>query len=132
MDVELKGKKPTKHQRKSAADVCELFCYDAGLVAQLKGELTNLAGAVALFRVLADPTRCTMLAALNRTEELCVCDLAHITGLSLPTVSHHLRRLRDLGLVRFRREGKMVFYRLVDERVRQLLAQAAQHEAARA
>jgi ArsR family transcriptional regulator len=54
------------------------------------------------------------------------------TGLSLPTVSHHLRRLRDLGLVRFRREGKMVFYRLVDERVRQLLAQAAQHEAARA
>jgi DNA-binding transcriptional ArsR family regulator len=132
MDVELKGKKPTKHQRKSAADVCELFSYDAGLVAQLKGELTNLAGAVALFRVLADPTRCTMLAALNRTEELCVCDLAHITGLSLPTVSHHLRRLRDLGLVRFRREGKMVFYRLVDERVRQLLAQAAQHEAARA
>lgn len=114
--------------KRGSDDVCSLFCYNAELVAQLKRELTGVSAAAALFRVLADETRCTILAALDRAEELCVCDLAHITGLSLPTVSHHLRRLRELDLIRSRREGKMVFYRLVDEHVRQLLRHAARRE----
>ncbi len=111
-----------------AEDACELFCYNADLVARLKREVGDIAGAAALFRVLADETRCTILGALDRCEELCVCDLAHVTGLTLPTVSHHLRRLRELDLVHSRREGKMVFYRLADRRVPRLLAQLTQRE----
>jgi DNA-binding transcriptional ArsR family regulator len=115
-------------RERRADDACELFCYNAELVAQLKRELVGVSAMARLFRVLADETRCTILAALDRSEELCVCDLAHITGLSLPTVSHHLRKLRELGLVHSRREGKMVFYRLVDARVRRLLAEMSQRE----
>ncbi len=128
MTIEVMARVGDKRKRGRAEDVCELFCYNAELVAQLKRELTGVSAAAAVFRVLADETRCTILVALDRAEELCVCDLAHITGLSLPTVSHHLRMLRELGLVHSRREGKMVFYCLVDRRVRRLLAEVIQPE----
>lgn len=126
--MEVKAWPQDRRERKPAEEACELFCYNVELVAQLKRELTGVSGAAAFFRVLADETRCTILAALNRAEELCVCDLAHISGLSLPTVSHHLRMLRELGIVRSRRAGKMVFYRLVDARVHRLLAEMSQRE----
>src|SRR3712207_2183968 len=63
-------------------------------------------------RALSDPTRLTLAAALREGEELCVCDLSWIAGRSQNLVSHHLRALRDRGLVRPRRDGKLVMYSL--------------------
>lgn len=106
-------------------DTCQVFVFNRDLVERLKRELTDAAGVAALFKTLGDESRCTMLMALGKSSELCVCDLSEITGLSMPTASHHLRKLREQGLVRARREGKLVFYRLVDDDTRLLLRVAA-------
>ena len=74
---------------------------------------------------LADPTRLTLAAALLDADELCVCDLAWIVERSQNLVSHHLRALRASGLVRSRRQGKMVMYALTDGRARSLVASVA-------
>lgn len=64
---------------------------------------------------LADPTRLTLAAALLEAGELCVCDLSWIGERATNLVSHHLRALRSSGLVRSRREGKLVIYALTDD-----------------
>src|ERR687894_1777091 len=79
-----------------------------------------------LFALLADPTRLRLLAALA-TGELCVCDLAAATGINRTTVSHQLRTLREGRLVRSRREGRVIFYALDDDHVRDLMAMGIAH-----
>ena len=79
-----------------------------------------------IFSALADPTRFRILDALS-LEELCVCDLARVTGVSQSAVSHQLRVLRDLDLVSYRREGRRAVYRLADEHVRSLIVQGLEH-----
>jgi ArsR family transcriptional regulator, lead/cadmium/zinc/bismuth-responsive transcriptional repressor len=82
-------------------------------------------------RALADPTRLVIVDALDKGGELCVCDLAWITGRAQNLVSHHLRSLKGEGLATARREGKIVFYSLTEHGVR-LYAEArldASHEA---
>ena len=71
-------------------------------------------GAAERAKALADPTRLMLAAALGEGGELCVCDLAWISGRSQGLVSHHLRTLRSSGLVRSRRDGKLVMYGLTD------------------
>ena len=80
-----------------------------------------------LFSALADPTRIRVLNALTVTEELCVCDLAVIASLSVSAVSHQLRLLRDRDLVHARRDGRMVYYSLADEHVRELIDTGTVH-----
>jgi ArsR family transcriptional regulator len=89
-----------------------------------QGEL--LAGMADLFSVLGDPTRLRLVAVLAH-RSLCVCDLAAAIGLSESAVSHQLRLLRSLGLVRSRREGRLVYYTLDDEHVTTLFSQAHDH-----
>lgn len=101
-----------------ALDRCELLCLDLGVAEALRHE--RLPSAVAKraagqARALADPTRLMLASALSKAEELCVCDLAWIAERSQNLVSHHLRVLRSAGLVRSRREGKMVMYALTPE-----------------
>lgn len=99
-------------------DRCELLCLDLELAEALRRRrLDNGASerAAERARALADPTRLTLAAALAGAEELCVCDLAWIVERSQNLVSHHLRALRTAGLVRSRREGKMVMYALTGE-----------------
>ena len=79
-----------------------------------------------LFALLADPTRLRILTALA-SGELCVCDLAAATGINRTTVSHQLRTLREGRLVRSRREGRVIFYTLDDNHVRELLAMGIAH-----
>ncbi len=74
-----------------------------------------------LFDALSDPTRVRLLTVLM-TGALCVCDLTAALGISQSAVSHQLRLLRSLTLVRSRRAGKMVWYSLDDDHVRDLLA----------
>ena len=69
----------------------------------------------AQFRALADPTRVLLLNRLAQCEEACVCDLTAASELSQPTVSHHLRILREAGLVEAERRGTWSWYRLVPE-----------------
>ena len=79
-----------------------------------------------LFKVLGDSTRTRILFALLAAET-CVCDLSELLGASVSAVSHQLRILRQARLVRYRREGKTVFYALADEHVRTLLSQGMEH-----
>ncbi len=72
-------------------------------------------GAAERARALSDPTRLMLAAALREGGELCVCDLAWISGRAQNLVSHHLRLLRSHGLVTSRRDGKLVMYSLTDE-----------------
>jgi DNA-binding transcriptional ArsR family regulator len=105
------------------SDRCELLCLDLGRAEALRKNRLNAADAERASeraRVLADPTRLTLAAALREEDELCVCDLAWIAERSQNLVSHHLRALRLAGLVRARRDGKMVMYALSDEGARLL------------
>lgn len=80
-----------------------------------------------LFRLLGDPTRTRILYALVEAGELCVCDLAETVEAEESTVSHALRLLRTAGVVRNRREGRNVYYRLDDAHVRLLLDVSREH-----
>lgn len=79
-----------------------------------------------LFRVFGDSTRIKILYALHDTE-LCVCDIANLLALSQSAVSHQLRVLKDSKLVRFRRDGKTVYYALDDDHVRSILSLGMEH-----
>ena len=79
-----------------------------------------------LYKAMGDPNRLRILLAL-RGGEMCVCDLAALTGVSDSAVSHALRRLKDLALVNNRRDGQMLYYSLDDEHVDQLLAASLEH-----
>jgi ArsR family transcriptional regulator, lead/cadmium/zinc/bismuth-responsive transcriptional repressor len=78
------------------------------------------------FKVLGDVTRVRILDALSH-QELCVCDIAALVGLSESAVSHQLRLLRGMRLVRPRRSGRMVFYALDDQHIISLFQQASRH-----
>lgn len=79
-----------------------------------------------LFRVFGDSTRIKILYALH-DQELCVQDIAAAVGLSQSAVSHQLRVLKDSKLVRFRRDGKTVYYALDDDHVRSILSLGMEH-----
>jgi DNA-binding transcriptional ArsR family regulator len=78
------------------------------------------------FRVLGDPTRVRILDALAGGE-LCVCDIATLVGISESAVSHQLRLLRGMRLVRPRRAGRLVYYAVDDRHILELLKQASTH-----
>jgi len=101
-----------------SADRCDLLCLDLQTAERLRQRrLAADTAEVAAARAqgLADPTRLTLAAALLDADELCVCDLAWIVERSQNLVSHHVRALRANGLVRSRREGKMVMYALTED-----------------
>ncbi len=86
--------------------------------------LSNLAES---FKVLGDTTRLKILMALSE-EELCVCDLSALIGVSVSAISHQLRLLRNLRFVKYRKEGKMVYYSLSDDHIKTLIEVAVTHE----
>jgi ArsR family transcriptional regulator len=79
-----------------------------------------------IFKAMADPTRVRILHALSHSE-LCVGDIAAVLGMKEPAISHQLRLLRSLRVVRGRREGKLVFYSLDDEHVMRLFQLSLEH-----
>ncbi|AEH24543.1 ArsR/SmtB family transcription factor [Pyrococcus yayanosii] len=78
------------------------------------------------FDALGNPTRLKILFALLEGE-LCTCDLSNITGLSVSAISHQLRILKDRKIVKYRKDGKSVFYRLDDEHIREILKVVLKH-----
>lgn len=110
-------------------ELCLAGGADAERVAQGRALLLDdglYAQLAETFRALADSTRAKIVYSLLR-QELCTCDLAAITGQSESAVSQHLRVLRQLRLVKNRRDGKMVFYGLDDAHIRVLLAVCLSH-----
>ena len=131
--------RPRRHDRltidpSTAADGCDVRVVHVDTVRAARAAqppATVLAGAADLFATLGDPTRLRLVAALAG-RELCVCDLAATVGLSESAVSHQLRLLRARGLVRSRRDGRLVYYALDDDHVADLYAVALEHVAHRA
>jgi DNA-binding transcriptional ArsR family regulator len=87
-------------------------------------ELFSLLAAT--FQALGDSTRVRIVWALSKTE-LCVGDIARLLSMSQPAVSHHLRLLRNMRLVKVRREGRISFYQLDDAHISRLLAEGIEH-----
>jgi DNA-binding transcriptional ArsR family regulator len=92
-----------------------------GLLAQ-----TSAQALAETFKVLGDVTRVRILDAISRSE-LCVCDIARLVGMSESAVSHQLRLLRGMRLVRPRRDGRLVFYALDDQHIVRLFEQGLEH-----
>jgi DNA-binding transcriptional ArsR family regulator len=108
-------------------DVCEIQCFDQDKVNRLKPRVGQSHGVAKIFKALADDTRAKIIYALSLEDELCVCDVAAIIGSSIANTSHHLRLLRNMGLAKHRKEGKLVFYALDDDHVRHLILAGVEH-----
>ncbi|MHB1420353.1 MAG: ArsR/SmtB family transcription factor [Bacillota bacterium] len=106
-------------------DLCDSFC-PSGRADYLRGKMLEVAGLSEIFKVLGDETRTKVLFLLAQ-QELCVCDLAAVMEMSLPAVSHHLRLLKAMRLVKYHREGNMVYYSLDDEHILNLIHEAQAH-----
>ena len=110
-------------------ETCDLKVIHAERVEQARREapLEGDSERLALtFKVLGDPTRLKLVMALAGGE-MCVCDLAAFLGMTDSAVSHHLRRLKDLALVRPRRQGQVLFYSLDDAHVAELIEIGLDH-----
>ncbi len=110
-------------------DRCEINCIHDEAVKAVREALFSEDIAISLaelFKALGDPTRVKILFSLM-TRELCVCDLSAVIGVSDSAVSHQLKILRTLRLVKFRREGKILYYSLADNHVEKLFAQGLEH-----
>lgn len=110
-------------------DSCQVRYIDETKVQKAKEALLPddlYADLAETFRAMADSNRAKMVYCLLQ-QELCVCDLATVVGLSDSAVSQHLRVLRSLRLVRSRKDGKMVYYSIADGHVSDLLAVCLEH-----
>ena len=110
-------------------DTCDIYCYDEIKVKRIKSKMQteDISSVSQLFKALADENRAKITYALCQDDELCVCDVANIIGSTVATASHHLRTLHKQGIVKYRKEGKLAFYSLDDEHVKQLIVIALAH-----
>ncbi len=109
---------------------CEQQCIHPGVVEPILPDLLTgpgAAAATAWFATLADGSRLRILRALSIAPELCVCDLAFALAMSVSALSHQLAYLRERGIVRRRKVGRVAYYALADEHVRHVLADALEH-----
>jgi ArsR family transcriptional regulator, lead/cadmium/zinc/bismuth-responsive transcriptional repressor len=119
----------TRTSSASSAEACESGHPSAANLDRIRERLLGAPAVGALaetFRILGDGTRVRILDALS-CSELCVCDIARLLGLSDSAVSHQLRLLRGMRLVRPRRAGRQVFYALDDEHIVRLFREGLRH-----
>ncbi len=111
-------------------DECAVRSVDAFKVAAAQARslpFEDVERITELFRLIGEPTRVRLLYALVEAGEMCVCDLAAVVDAPETSVSHALRLLRMAGIVRTRRDGRMIYYSLTDAHVRLLLDVTAEH-----
>lgn len=104
-------------------DTCEIYCYDEEKVNRIQGNLqtVDISSVAQMLKAIADKNRVKITYALCQDDELCMCDIANIIGVTVANASHHLRTLHKQGIVKFRKEGKLAFYSLDDEHIRQIM-----------
>lgn len=110
-------------------DTCDVFFVDEAKVKAVQKKLDSDGTVQTLaetFKLLSSPTRVKIIMALAEAE-LCGCDLAALLGVSRPAVSHQLRLLKNLRLVKYHREGQMVYYALKDAHINNLLREGLRH-----
>ena len=110
-------------------ETCDVTTVDPEKVRRVRLRLTDEETSRRLaetFATLADPMRLRIIESLAG-EELCVCDLSAVLGLSQSATSHHLRTLRNLRLVKHRRSGRLVYYSLDDDHIVRLFDQGLEH-----
>ncbi len=113
-------------EKAGEAEICEELCVHPHIrLSEMPGEDETRAMAD-LFKTFGDATRLRILAALSR-QELCVCDIADLLEMTQSAISHQLRVLKQQKLVRFRRDGKTVYYSLADAHVETILSQGLEH-----
>ena len=108
---------------------CDLVCTHEEIIERVRAELPDedtLYDLTELFRVFGDSTRMRILYLLFASE-MCVCDMAALLGLTQSAVSHQLRALKNVRLVKARRDGKTVFYSLADDHVKTIIDQGLEH-----
>ena len=111
------------------AESCEMLHHHEEVVKQVTGDMPqeeDLYDLADFFKVFADSTRIKILYVLLM-HEMCVCDLAGTLGISQSAISHQLRTLKQMDLVRSRRDGKTVFYSLADDHIKSILSQGLEH-----
>ncbi|ORJ60602.1 ArsR/SmtB family transcription factor [Geothermobacter hydrogeniphilus] len=109
-----------KPQPTDAAETpCKVTCFNEELIREIQDSLvteTELQNLAEFYKLLGSPVRLKILFALGKGE-LCVCDLAHILGLSMPATSQQLKQLRQQGLLNHRTDGRMSYYSLAKPRL---------------
>ena len=116
-------------EQKYVNDCCDDDVVHSGAVERVKAAMPDedmLYDAAELFKVFGDSTRTRILSALF-IEELCVCDIAEILGMTKSAVSHQLRTLRQTKIVKARRSGKEIFYSLDDDHISRIYKTAMEH-----
>jgi DNA-binding transcriptional ArsR family regulator len=111
------------------APVCDEYLVDLDHVCQVQPDVLPIEKAqqiAELFGLLADPNRLRILSVLTH-QELCVCDLAAVVNMGESAVSHQLRVLRSMRLVKYQKRGRMVYYRLADTDISKRYQQVAAH-----
>ena len=109
------------------APVCEESFVHLEAVRHLRPLVGQVEGTASIFKALADETRLKVIYALSQSE-LCVCDVAAVLGASKATASYHLRLLHHLGLARYRKDGKLVYYRLSDPHLGHMVEEVLLHK----
>lgn len=108
-------------------EVCEIVEAHEDIVTDVQQRMPDVSEMLQIFKALADETRLKIAYALTLTERLCVCDVAEIINSSSATASHHLRYLREHGLAKSTKEGKLVYYAIADEHVVHIIQMAYEH-----
>ena len=114
---------------KNKETICEITWIDKQKISNVKKKMESVATIERLsetFKVLGDKTRVKILFALL-IQELCVCEIAELLETTKSAISHQLRILRNTRLVKYRKEGKMVFYSLDDNHIINLFAEGLEH-----
>ena len=116
-------------EEKELIEQCEFIHVHEDIVNQVNAAMPDeeiLYDLAELFKIFGDSTRIKILYVLSEAE-MCVCDIAQLLGLTQSAVSHQLRALKQSKLVKYRREGKTVFYSLADGHVKTILSQGMDH-----
>jgi len=119
----------SNRSKKSDIDKCDCNVIHKDIVNRVRKVLPDeeaLLNLAELFKVFGDTTRVRIISALLHAE-MCVCDIAALLGMTKSAISHQLRALRQTKLVKYRKDGKVVYYSLDDDHVATLFAQGLLH-----
>lgn len=125
MDIHMKG----KSMKRPETECCEEFCVHNTIIEQVKSKMypdDRMKDLADFYKIFGDATRIRILCVLMQSE-MCVCDLAELLHMTQSAISHQLRVLKQMKLVKYRRDGKTIFYSLADNHIQTIIHQGMEH-----